>query len=144
MKDLNQRTSFYGSFVILLFALLTGTAVFGQEAVKSEFQFNGYTNYWHDSYDEWHRYGNLFKMATPQVEKSILQSKVDIAEDLGVPGLLMEEGFMKGLLSGSHQTLDQPDPDQLEEALSKGDLLAFLDPGSEAGAQVISELPADW
>ncbi|MEN8230104.1 MAG: hypothetical protein ABFS38_18225, partial [Bacteroidota bacterium] len=144
MRDLKQRTMMYGKIVMLLLIFPAGSLVHGQQPVKSEFQFNGYTNYWHDSYDEWYRYGNLFKMARPQVEKSILQSKVDIAEDLGVPGLLMEEGFIKGLLSGSHTTLDQPDPDQLEEALSKGDVLAFLDPGSETGRQVMPELPADW
>jgi len=113
-------------------------------AVRSEVQFNGYTNHWQDTYHEWYRYGNLFKMALPQVEKTILQSKVDIAGDMGIPGLLMQEGFMNALLSGSHETLVEPDWDRLESTLSNGDVLVFLDPGSEAGEKVMSALPADW
>jgi len=112
--------------------------------VRSEVRFNGYTNHWHDTYDKWYRYGNLFKMAVSDVEKTILQSKVDIAEDMGIPGLLMQEGFMNTLLSGSYTTLEQPDPDQLEEALSAGNVLIFLDPGTEAGEMVTAKLPADW
>ena len=62
-----------------------------QNVVKSEVGFNGYTNYWHDTYSNWYRYGNLYKMAIPDVEKTIMQSKVDIAEEVGIPGLIMQE-----------------------------------------------------
>ena len=44
------------------------------QAVRNEFQFNGFTNYWHDIYMHWYSYGNLFKMAIPDVEKSGLES----------------------------------------------------------------------
>ncbi len=60
--------------------------------VKNLEQFNGYTKYWHNNYSEWFRYGNLFKIGQTDVEKTILQSKLDIAEELGLPGLLMQEG----------------------------------------------------
>src|SRR5688500_19941579 len=63
-------------------------------AVSHNIQFNGYTNYWQDNYRKWFRYGNLFKISVPDVELSIAQSKVDIAEDMKVPGLWMQEGFM--------------------------------------------------
>ena len=160
MNDLKQVRFFYAWFVVGLFFFFSSCLVYGQKIedfqydngdsapgdhlIKSEVQFNGYTNYWHNTYDEWYRYGNLFKMALPQLEKTILQHKVDMAEEMGIPGLLMEEGFMNALLSGSYDILDQPSPDQLEEALSKGDVLVFLDPGSDAGKKVLSELPADW
>ncbi|MEN8203751.1 MAG: hypothetical protein ABFS28_14230 [Bacteroidota bacterium] len=144
MKALKQHTSLHGVLIILLLTFFTGPDLNGQELVKNEFQFNGYTNYWHDTYNEWYRYGNLFKLARPQVEKTILQSKVDIAEDMGIPGLLMEEGFLYGLLSGSYKTLEEPDANQLGSALSDGDVLAFVDPGSETGKQLLRELPADW
>ncbi len=78
------------------------------------------------------------------MDKTILQNKVDMAEDMGIPGLLMQEGFMNGLLTGSYEILDQPDPDQMEAALSKGNVLVLLDPASEAGKIVMSGLPADW
>ena len=149
MKDPGQSTFNNGLLILVLFMISNSGFIHGQSTpadhvIKSEVQFNGYTNFWHNTYHEWHRYGNLFKMALPQVEKTILQSKVDMAEDMGIPGLLMQEGFMNALLSGSYQILDQPEPAQMEEALSKGDVLVFLDPGSAAGQLVMSELPADW
>ena len=96
-----------------LLVLCFSPLVEGQQAVKREVQFNGYTNHWQDHYNEWHRYGNLFKVARMQVDKTFLQSKVDIAEDLDLPGLLMEEGFITGLLSGKHATLELPELDVL-------------------------------
>jgi hypothetical protein len=112
--------------------------------VTSDFHFNGYTNYWHDTYHEWYRYGNLFKMAVPQVEKTILQNKVDLAADMGVPGLLMQEGFMHIFLSSSPAILDRPTAGQLEAALKEGNVLVFADPGSAVGKMLTSKLPADW
>ena len=114
-----------------------------ENAVKNEFQFNGYTNYWHDTYREWYRYGNLFKMAIPNVEKTIMQSKVDVAEDMGIPGLIMQEGFLSGLLSAPYDLLDQPGKEQLESALSDGNVLALVDPGSETGQSLVAKLPGD-
>ncbi|MCK5371653.1 MAG: hypothetical protein KAQ62_23985, partial [Cyclobacteriaceae bacterium] len=96
--------------------------------IGNEFQFNGYTNYWHDTYSTWYRYGNLYKMAVPNVEKTILQSKVDIAEDMGIPGLLMQEGFIDNLFSGPYSVLDQPDQANLENAIAKENVLIFVDP----------------
>ena len=37
-----------------------------ENAVTTNFQFNGYTNYWHDIYRDWISYGNLFKIAIPK------------------------------------------------------------------------------
>ena len=118
---------------VLCNAVLAGVLVFsitasavGQQLVKREVQFNGYTNHWHNTYDEWYQYGNLFKMARSQVEKSILQSKVDMAHELGIPGLVMEEGFMNGLLTVTPEILDQPGWAELESALAGGDSLCWL------------------
>jgi hypothetical protein len=83
-------------------------------------------------------------MARQDVDKSFLHSKVVTAEDLGFPGLLMEEGFMNGLISTQPAILEQPELDALKDALSQGDVLAYLDPGTEAGQKVSSLLPQDW
>jgi hypothetical protein len=134
------------AFLVLFSAM--GFHVTGQERpieneVRNEFQFNGYTNYWHDTYSEWYRYGNLYKMAIPDVEKTIMQSKVDVAEDMGIPGLIMQEGFLSGLLSVPYDLLDQPGEAQLESALSKGNVLVFVDPGSATGQTLMAKLPVD-
>ncbi|KPL11004.1 MAG: hypothetical protein AMS26_20945, partial [Bacteroides sp. SM23_62] len=133
-------------FIILLAAV--SHPVNGQEspmdnAVRNEFQFNGYTNYWHDTYSEWYRYGNLFKIAIPNVEKTIMQSKVDVAADMGIPGLIMQEGFLNGLLSEPYDLLDQPDRAQLENTLGSGNALVLVDPGSALGQTLVSRLPAE-
>jgi hypothetical protein len=107
-----------------------------QNTMQDEFQFNGYTNYWHDQYDKWVRYGNLFKMTVPEIEANIAQSKVDVAEDMGLPGLSMQEGFVNGLITEPFSTLDQPSVQQIEESIQKGNLLILLDPNSEAGKKV--------
>ncbi len=111
--------------------------------IGNEFQFNGYTNYWHDTYSTWYRYGNLYKMAVPNVEKTILQSKVDIAEDMGIPGLLMQEGFIDNLFSGPYSVLDQPDQANLENAIAKENVLIFVDPNTETGKKVTAKFPSD-
>ncbi len=110
-------------------------------AVKTEFQFNGYTNYWHDTYTNWYRYGNLFKMAVADVEKTFQQSKVDIAEDIGITGLTMQEGFMTGLLAEKYATLNQPTTGQIENKIKKGNVLVFIDSESETGKKLLAKLP---
>ncbi len=144
MKVSRQKFSFASMLIVGLLAFLFIPVASGQQPVTREFQFNGYTNHWNDHYSEWHRYGNLFKMASPNVAKSFLQSKVVTAVDMGIPGLLMEEGFMNGLLTGKYTTMDQPDLNTLKEALSKGDVLAYLDPATETGQMLKNLLPADW
>lgn len=115
-----------------------------ESAIHNSNQFNGYTNYWHDSYRDWYRFGNLFKMSTPNVEKSIRQSKIDVAEDMGLPGLIMQEGFINGLLSQPYEILDQPDPDIIENTISKGNALIFIDSRSEIGKKAAATLPVDY
>lgn len=71
--------------LVLLSAIIfcAGTAVFAQKitdfklpdsrannesVIVTQTQFNGYTNHWQNSYTELYRYGNLFKMAVPNVQ----------------------------------------------------------------------------
>ncbi len=61
-------------------------------SISEHIRFNDYTDYRHDSYHSWYRYGNLFKMEVPDVPASIAQNKVDMAEELGIPGLTLQEG----------------------------------------------------
>ena len=72
----------------------TALLIPGRIRLKTSFQFNGYTNYWHDIRNKWIRYGNLFKIAIPDADYTIAQSRVDIADDMKIPGLSVEEGFM--------------------------------------------------
>ena len=109
--------------------------------IQDQIQFNGYTNYWHDTYRDWYRYGNLFKIALPDVEKTILQSKIDAAEDMDIPGLLMQEGFMNGLFLEKYTILDQPDVSVLENSISNENVLVFIDPKTELGQTLFARLP---
>ena len=86
----------------------------GKSSVINTNRFNGYTNHWQNYYYEWHRYGNLFKIALLETELAILQSKIDIAEDMGIPGLLMQEGFISALLREPYRSVENPSLDELE------------------------------
>lgn len=99
-------------------------------------QFNGYTNYWHNDYTRWHRYGNLFKVAVTDIVPSVLQSKVDAAMDMGLPGLLLQEGFVSRLWANPYQTMKNPSMAELEEAVGQGNLLVLVDPSTEVGREL--------
>ena len=114
-----------------------------ENTVSNIIQFNGYTNHWQDIYREWHHYGNLFKIGTPNVEYTIAQSKVDIAEDLQLPGLSLQEGFLNGLLTEQYVSLDQPSLQKLEEVLKQGNTLIFVSPESEVGKKLSEKLSGD-
>ena len=86
---MNNFLKKYYALPALALALISGTA-YGQNldgykyngsfnpdenVVVTNFQFNGYTNYWHDIYRDWIRYGNLFKIAAPNVDYTIARAR---------------------------------------------------------------------
>jgi hypothetical protein len=109
------------------------------KAIENDFIFNGYTNHWQNVYSRQYRYGNLYRINIPDLEKGIQQSKVDVAESLGIPGLQMQEGFVDGLVRVGYAILENPTVDQLKDAFnSTTDVLAFVERASETG-KVLSE-----
>lgn len=141
MNKLHFRTIYFLSF-IFPFIVVHGQNVSdfqttSQQSVNSvitnRIDFNGYTNHWHDTYTNWFRYGNLFKIAMPDVKSTILQSKIDVAEDLGLPGLLMQEGFISNLFISQYRILENPVADELDRETKKGDVLVVTDPSTSVG-----------
>jgi hypothetical protein len=114
-----------------------------ENAVSTNFQFNGYTNYWHDISVDWIRYGNLFKMAVPNVDYTIAQSKVDIADDMKMPGLSLQEGFLYNLLNGEFVSIDQPSLQKLGESVKNNNVLILIDPDTDTGKKLIDKLPKE-
>jgi hypothetical protein len=86
---------------------------------------------------EIYRYGNLFKMPIPNVQSTILQSKINIADDLGIPGLLVQEGFVSKLLSTKFQKLENITLQQLEDELKTENVLVITNQESEAGKKLL-------
>ena len=107
-----------------------------ETGIVNQFQFNGYTNHWQNSYTQIYRNGNLFKMAVPDVQKTILQSKINVADDLGMPGLLVQEGFVSKLLSTKYQKVQNPTLQQLEEKIKTDNVLIITNPESEVGKKM--------
>lgn len=103
----------------------------------SEFTFNGYTKYWQDHYTRQVRYGNLIRFDVPDIDKTILQSKINIAEDIGLPGLQMQEGFLSSLLDLPHKVLEDPDISRLESELSENNVLVYADTTTQTGRYLI-------
>jgi len=104
--------------------------------IVNQSQFNGYTNHWQNSYTQIYRSGNLFKMAIPDVQSTILQSKINIADDLGIPGLLVQEGFISKLLVTKFQKLQNPTLQQLEDKIKSENVLIITNPESEVGKKM--------
>jgi hypothetical protein len=99
--------------------------------IRSDFQFNGYTNHWHNIHRDEIRYGNLFKQSVPDVQMTIQQAKVDIADDMKIPGLKVQEGFINKLFSEDFSILDQPALKDLNNIYKNH--LILTDPFSESG-----------
>jgi hypothetical protein len=158
MEHFQKYKTFLLLSVLILFACPSGFAQkisdfkildsgsANKSGVVTQTQFNGYTNHWQNSFTEFHRYGNLFKMAVPNVQQTILQSKLNIAEDLGMPGLLMQEGFLTKLLSIKYQVLQNPTTAQLEEKIKTENVLLITTSNTEVGKNLeeISASQFNW
>ena len=112
-------------------------------SVQNDVQFNGYTNHWWNEYKKWFRYGNLYKISIPDVEKKIAQTKIDLAEDMKVPGLWMQEGFLLNWLAEPCSALDNPSLRELVDAANKGNVLVMTDPSTESGKALVGKYPAN-
>jgi hypothetical protein len=110
-------------------------------AVSTSGQFNGYTNYWHSLFWQWSQYGNLYLISQPDIVRSIAQSKVDTAEELGIPGLAMAEGFLDAFLAGPVREFEDPDSAALETALDHEDALIWVEPAGALGRKLLARLP---
>ena len=105
--------------------------------VEYQGHFSGYTNYWQSIAWRWEQYGNLFLIGQPDVRRAIDQNKADIAEELGLPGLVLDEGFLEAWLGSKAPELEDPDAGTLGAALDKGDVLAWIKPGTGLGADLL-------
>jgi hypothetical protein len=117
-----------------------------ENAVVVSDQFNGYLNFWANEYWKWVRFGNLFQLSVPDPENAIAQCKRDLAEELGVIGLSMEEGFLSGLLSKPYRTLEEPTVQGMMAALAEGSTLVIVDSRTPLGRMLEGKLPAgdEW
>ncbi|HOF21627.1 MAG TPA: hypothetical protein PLO24_10255, partial [Bacteroidales bacterium] len=111
--------------------------------VSNDVQFNGYTNHWWNDYKKWYRYGSLYKIVIPDVERKIIQSRIDMAEDMNLPGLWMQEGFLTGWLEGQCTLLDNPSPAELSAAAAGGNVLVITSPASETGKILHAKYPGN-
>jgi hypothetical protein len=121
--------------------IYSGSPEPGKNMVTTGFQFNGYTKYWHDIRHDWISYGNLFKIAVPDRDYTIAQSKADIADDMKIPGLSLQEGFLYDLLGDDFLLLDQPSIQEISVSAAAGNVLVMIDPGTEAGKKLTGKLP---
>jgi len=112
------------------------------DAIVTPGQFNGYIVHWSNEYWKWLQYGNLFQMSQPDPEKTIIQSKLDLSEELGIPGFWMEEGFLATLLGTAVTELDEPEQGELWDALKNGPVLAYMDSETDLGRALEGKLPS--
>lgn len=103
--------------------------------------YNGYTNHWQNNFRSYFRFGNLFKFNIPDVNAASRAVMIDLATDLGLSGLQMQEGFVAGLLASDCRELTDPDMSQFKSASKSSDLLVFADPDSELGIKLSAAAP---
>jgi hypothetical protein len=82
-------------------------------------------------------------MTSPDIEKTIIQSKVDIAEDMGLPGLIMQEGFVNGLINDPYSILEHPELSALNTMRDSENILVFTSPDSELGRWAMDHVSED-
>jgi hypothetical protein len=120
----------------------TGPVESDSKVIVTPGQFNGYTNYWHSIYWNWLQYGNLYQISRPDVAKSIAQNKIDIAEELGIPGLDLQEGFLDALLASPFRELSEPPLGVLEKNLVDSNILVLVNPAGELGKKLAVKVAA--
>jgi hypothetical protein len=113
----------------------------GGAPVEHRGRFSGYTNYWQTTAWSWAQRGNLFLMGRPDVETAIAQNKADIAEELGLPGLVVDEGFLGAWLETRAAELEDPGEEELAKALAAGNVIAWVRPSSALGARLLAKAP---
>jgi hypothetical protein len=104
-------------------------------------RFNGYTNYWHDVFWIWTRYANFTIISQPDIARTIAQARIDTAEELGLPGLFLAEGFLDALLATSVREMVDPEPGAVEKALDREDVFVWANPDSGLGRTLLGRLP---
>ena len=110
--------------------------------IGNVFDFNGYLDHWGSMYQHRYRYGNLLKFNITDIDKEILQTKLDIADQLGLTGLQMQEGFMNGILTNECNVAEFPSADEFKKASRESkNLLAFVERGSELGEKLSALAP---
>jgi hypothetical protein len=114
-----------------------------ENMVQNRFDFDGYTDYWHTTSQVWTRYGNLFKTTSSSPEPAIIRSKFDIAEDLGMRGLFLQEGFVNELINAPFIILEEPQLNTIEDSLAHGNVLVITDAGSEVNRALEKKYPHD-
>ena len=104
-------------------------------------RFSGYTNYWQTTAWNWQQYGNLFLIGQPDVAATIAQNKADMAEELGVPGLVLDEGFLSAWLGSDATELEDPGDDALGKALDARDIVVWAKASSPLGKRLLAKAP---
>ena len=129
---------------LLAAALLAAGCTHKQQSTlpSDSISWSGWTNWWNSDYKQMSRLGNLSKIAVPDAEKVLQQRRFDLAVDLGLPYLQMQEGFLEGLLGEEYEVLDNPSEKEMNEALRKAKaVLVFSDNDSELGEKLARKAP---
>ena len=114
----------------------------GFNPARGEFAWSGYTNWWNSDYKKMYRLGSLNKICVPDAVKVLEQRRIDLATDLGLPFLQMQEGFLAGLLAEPYEVLDCPSEKEMRAALKNAKaVLVFVTCESGFGEKLACKAP---
>ena len=102
-------------------------------------KFSGYTNYWQSIAWSWYQHGNLFLIGQPNVAVAIAQNKADIAEEIGLPGLVVDEGFIATWLRSQAAELEARRGGLASRARERGRHHLGSNPSSPLGTRLLAQ-----
>lgn len=113
-----------------------------RQPAQSGIEWSGYTNWWNSIYLQQYRSGSLSKVCVPDAAKILEQLRRNLAEELGIPGLQMQAGFLEGLFCGDYAILMNPSQSGLRDAFKDNDrVLALVVRDSELGKRLADKAP---
>jgi len=105
--------------------------------------FNGYTTHWDRYAWNWASYGGLFLSSQPEIKSKIWKMEMDIGNQLLLDELWIHKGFVDKLGKINPIVLRSPSKEELDKALTKGDVLLLAVDRDLVMDEILAKLPED-
>ncbi len=115
-----------------------------QSPEKISFDFNGYTNRWHREEWDWVSARGLFNLSQPSVQSEIWAMEEEIGNQLLLEELWIQPGFIKELSTREITHLESPTQEDLEKALSEGDVMVTVVDQDPVASSLLERLPEEF
>jgi hypothetical protein len=116
----------------------------GNAIQTTPFAFDGYTNHWKKEAWNWHSARGLFLTSKPTPQSEIWAMESEVGKQFLIEELWIEPGFLKELSGAAVKKLNSPSREELEAALSDGDVLVSLIDRDPLATSFLNKLPEEF